>query len=1111
MILGLVLYMMACNNPINEEGSFFVLRESRETGLDFENRLDIQLDLNILNYLYYYNGGGLAAGDFNNDGLVDLYFTSNLGEDKMFLNKGGLEFEDISANTAVDAGEGGWTTGAAVVDINNDGLLDIYVCQVGKYLHLDARNILLVCQGIDENGIPQYRDEAAAYGLDFQGFSTQAGFFDYDLDGDLDMFLLNHSVHQNNTYGKRVDFLNTYHDLSGDRLYRNDNGRYVDVTKESGIHSNVIGYGLGLAFGDFNQDGYPDIYVANDFHENDYLYINQKDGSFTEELTNQMGHCSKFSMGCDVADVNNDAYPDIFTLDMLPEDPEILKRSGGEETIGVFNFKLIYGYFYQYAANCLHINNHGNNFSEIARYSGVEATDWSWSPLLVDLDLDGHKDLFVANGIPRRANDLDYINYYSSTPLTFKVKSKALEEEDLEIISLMPEIKLRNKLYLGSSDLVYEDIESLVQNNMESYSNSAIYADLDNDGDYDIVTNNINQSPFVYENTIGNKASKTMIKLLGSEDNRGAIGAKVIVYIGGDVQYYEHYTTRAFQSSSIGTIIAASEYSDIDSMEVIWPDNSYECIKQIRQSEISVQYSPGLPSYDYEKEIGDKSLQSICMADRSESFGLALEHIENEFVEFHREPLILQQTSDFAPALAVGDINGDGLDDLFLGSSKGYRPQLMIQTKEKGKSRFVPIFLDIDSAYEEVDASIMDFDGDGHNDLLIAIGGNEYPLMSRYNRPLLYINDGKGGLEVKEDAFSDVYVTACGLAVEDFDNDGDPDIFLGGRAVPYSYGEIPHSYLLVNDGTGRFIDVTEDYAPGLSRIGMVKSAIWMDINEDGVRDLVVAIDWGVIKAYVNNIEDNQFVSRDLVDKHGWWTFMKAIDYDGDGDQDLLLGNLGRNSRFSPSPEEPVSMYYSDFDENGHSEQLITYYVKGREVPFSGMSELHSQLPYLKSKFQFAKDFAKASIRDLIGSSQLDKAIHFTVDYADNAVLINQGGGQFELTSLPLNLQTSTYMDALEIDMDGDRDLEMILGGNYYGTNVQLGRYDSDYGTYLDRKQDGSLCQIRWAGDLLQGQVRNMKVIDIDGHLYALIAINDGTLKLMEASPKGYDSKGNCRN
>src|SRR5258708_7248511 len=839
LLLGSLLFLEGCRSAhrLPEEEPIFKVLDATSTGLNFSNTLRPTGGFNVFDYMYFYNGGGIGAGDFNNDGLIDLFFASNQGQSKLYLNKGNLQFKDVTQLARIPE-DSGWSTGVSVVDINNDGLLDIYICKVGNLIGLPvSHKQLLICKGIDKNGVPWYEDKAKEYGLDFSGFSTQAVFFDYDGDGDLDMYLLNHSIHQNGNFGPRKDKLASYNPLSGDRLYRNEGtGRFTEVTKESGINSSVIGYGLGIVASDIDLDGYPDLYIGNDFHENDYLYINQHNGKFKDELNDRIMHTSQFSMGVDAADINNDGFPEIITMDMLPYDPYLLKRSEGEDTWDIFNLKIGYGYNYQYTRNNLQLNRRNGHFSEVGLYAGVAATDWSWSPLWVDFDNDGLKDLFISNGIPKRLNDIDYINFVSNQELQQKMHDKNLDNTDLEMINKFPQIKLPSKFFKNTGQLVFADLENKIEGSRSTYSNGAIYADLDNDGDMDLVVNNIDEPAVVYKNTTNDKNIKPFvdISLKGSSDNINALGAKLILFANGGIRIYEKSPVHGFLSSMEIPLHVGLADTKIDSAFLIWPDNNCQQVNlNPANNHMQFTYQKALPKFDYGKITGYRKNPTKTVKDITLSTGIVHKHEENDFHEFDREPLIPHMLSTEGPALAIGDINKDNLEDVFIGSSKWKKSSVFIQDRYGKFKRSLQPALDQDSTYEDVDATWIDVNNDGYKDLVVASGGNEYFGQDPYLTPRVYLNDGKGNLKKYDQAFDSLFINASTLAAVDFNEDGFMDLFIGGRSVPLDYGQTPHSYLLQNDGTGKFRDVTKKYAPGLAEVGFVTQSLWYDLDKDG--------------------------------------------------------------------------------------------------------------------------------------------------------------------------------------------------------------------------------------------------------------------------------------
>lgn len=1105
LFLCTTVFLFSCTQKKQLQSPIFETLDSKTTGIDFANNLKPTPQFNLFSYMYYYNGAGIGSGDFNNDGLVDLFFSANQGNNKLYLNKGTLKFADVTAAATVPQ-DNGWSTGVSVIDINNDGLLDIYVCKVGHYKTLNSKNQLLVCQGINKEGIPFYKDEAKEYGLDFTGFSTQAAFFDYDGDGDLDMFLLNHSVNHDGNYAPREIFLNSFDSLAGQKLYRNDisinssgksSAHFTDVTKQAGINGSKIGYGLGVAVADINLDGWPDFYVGNDFHENDYLYINQKNGTFSDESNKRIMHTSQFSMGVDVADVNNDAYPEIISMDMLPGDPYILRRSLAEDDYNIFLEKISYGYNYQYARNNLQFNRRNGMFSETGQYSGVFATDWSWASLWMDFDNDGNKDLFISNGIPKRMNDIDYINFVSNEEVQQKLRDNKMGEKDMGLISKFPEIKIPNKFFSNTGNLLFKDVSDSIENNNASFSNGAVYTDLDNDGDLDIVVNNINDPVLVYENKSNDKKTKPFasVKLKGTVNNINAIGAKIILFANGGIRTYENNFVHGFQSSMAGPIHIGLYETKIDSAFLIWPDNSYQPVEIKTNQQLSFSYQPNLPKFNYDKIIAYNANTSPLMEDITAAAGLSYNHLENPFNEFDREPLIPRMLSTEGPALAVADINHDGLEDIFIGASKTFHNAVFLQIPGgKFIKKIQPEMLK-DSMWENVDAVWTDVNNDTNIDLIIANGGNEYYGNDEHLLPLVYLNDGSGNLTRKKDAFTAIYLTQSSIAPFDFNGDGFMDLFIGCRSEPWNYGVIPRSFLLQNDGTGKFTDVTEKYSKELLQPGMVTSAQWFDMDKDGKKDLLLTYEWGGIDAFINN--KNSFVKKEITNKKGWWNFLLPCDVDKDGDIDFIAGNFGLNSRLKASDKEPVTMYYNDFDDNGKKEQVVTYFLKGEEIPFNTKQELEKQLPYLKKKFLYAEDFAKSSLTSLLGSDKLNKAGKLTANYFSNAVLINNGNMQFQIKALPFEAQLSSYRDAVAVNANNDSLPDILMMGNFYDNNIEIGRQDGDFGTMLINKGKGNFEYHIINGVKLKGQVRHIKSIQVAGKTAFVIARSKDSLMLIK--------------
>lgn len=1106
LLLSLVA-VTACSR----KEKLFSLADPERTGIDFENRIEETPEKNVMVYEYYYNGGGVAAADFNNDGLTDLYFTGNAVKNRLYLNRGSLRFEDATEGSGVP-GRDGWSTGVTAADINGDGWIDLYVSYSGPVLKENLYEELYINQGCETGGVPKFREMAREYGLESQyTFTTQATFFDLDNDGDLDMFQSNHGHRYFSPFFNTRTIRNKRHPQFGNRLYRNDNNKFVEISNEAGIHGGGLNFGLSACASDINGDGWIDLYVTNDFEEQDYLYLNNKDGTFTEVNDSATGHISKFSMGSDVADYNNDLLPDILVADMLPPTLERQKLLKGADEYDRYTLMVDSGFHHQNMRNTLQVNR-GNRqdgtpyFSEVGQLAGVYKTDWSWSALFADLDNDGLKDIFITNGFLRDFTNMDFLKY------TFKDASdKVYREQNIqaayELINRMPSTKLPNFVFRNNGDFSFTDMTSAWGVDLPQLSSGAVYVDLDNDGDLEIITNNTNEKASVWENhsekLLNNKYIR--VKLRGSDLNSFAIGAKVFVECGSLRQTQEIMPSRGFQSSVDYTLtFGLGQNEGPVKVKVIWPG-----ARLTTTAAAQVNTTVELDQADAGEFVAPSTSDVHHFRDVTADLGFNYVHQENPFIDFKAEPLLLYQFSKAGPYLATADVDGDGDEDFYVGGAAGHPGTVFLQGAGSNFSRTdVPAFV-TDRDYEDQGAQFFDADGDGDFDLYVVSGGNEFPTGSPLLQDRLYQNDGKGNFTRSVSGVPQEFSAGSCVKAGDYDRDGDQDLFIGGKCDPGKFPQPAFGGILRNDsenGKIRFTVATQEVNPKLKNPGIITDALWLDINGDQWLDLVLAGEWMPIVVFLNErgvlreVEDPALASNS-----GLWSSLLAADFDNDGDVDLVAGNAGLNLPWKPTPDAPMSLYWSDFDGNGTIDPVVCVSSGGREFPIASRDELLEQLPSLKKKFVYYKDYAVASIDNIFSAKELSGAKKILLHNLQSTLLLNLGNGRFSASPLPVEAQFSKANSMLAGDYNGDGFNDILVAGNFFPYRVQYGKSDASEGVLLAGQGNGKFVAISCgeSGFCADGDVRSMVSIKgSDGIQYLVVGKNSGRLQVFRAGVHG---------
>ena len=1045
-----------------------------QTNIHFQNTLEEGLNTNVLMYEYFYNGGGVATGDFNGDDLIDIYFTSNMGENKLYLNKGNLQFEDVTQISKAGGRPGPWKTGVTHADVNGDGRLDLYICYSGSLPAAKRQNQLFINTGNNVQNIPIFEEKAAAYGLNSPAFSNQGYFFDYDRDGDLDMLLLNHNPKSLPVLNEvsTAKMLKTADPLRGLRLFKQTNGKFQDITEKAGISGSGLSYGLGIGMADVNKDGWPDFYVSNDYTIPDYLYLNNKNGTFTDRLGESMGHISQFSMGNDVADINNDGLADVFTLDMLPADNHRQKMLVAPDNYAKFDLNLRSGFHHQYMRNMLQLNNGNGTFSEIGQLAGIDKTDWSWAALLADYDNDGWKDLYVTNGYHRDYTNMDFIKYMDD----FVASKGRLKREDvMELINNIPASDVVNYVFNNQNGLSFENKTQAWGMNQKANSNGAAYADLDNDGDLDLVVNNINKTAFIYQNKTNEKQNNYLqIHLKGDHQNTQGIGTKITISINGQIQTKEQFTAKGYLSS-VSPIIhfGLDKQTNIDELTIDWQSGKQEKLTDIAANQVLVL-----------KEKKAAKIQRNNTAEKTvfKNIKPPITHQNSKLKirDFDRQSLLISQLSHQGPCMEKGDLNGDGLVDIFIGGASGQVATIYFGIKNNRYSKSIAFetVAKVDALAEDTDIAFFDANGDGHLDIYVASGG--YHRFQTYDPAMqdrLYLNDGKGNFAKAINALPSLPTNTGTITVGDVDGDGHQDVFVGGSILPGRYPMTSKSLLLINDGQGKLTNQLTEIAPDLANLGNITDAVWLDINKDQKADLVVVGEWLPVSIFINNNGKLENQTTNYLGKayKGWWNTIEVADFNKDGQPDLLVGNQGTNTPFQASEKTPVTLIAKDFDKNGSIDPFLNYYKEGKAYPDVMRDELLGQLAHLRSKYTNFESYADETMETIFDKTALVAAEKKEANHLATSLFLSNPTGKYDLKVLPIQAQYAPIQAIQTLDYNEDGALDVLLCGNNSYQKLRMGKSDANYGVLLKGKGNGEFEYLPQpiSGLMLKGDVQSI--------------------------------------